>query len=120
MMRRSRLEREVISRRADSERIAYVQRMHRGRAATRIGLKLDGDHVALGFARCATQRILPRQTWLEVYIDVRTGRICGQRATVSRSELERADIDRFLSNVRDADGKRHRRTGRFLKPLTIV
>lgn len=106
---RVRLQREVVARLADVDRLSDRDgAVHRRGAAAGVGLPFHRDPIAARVVRAVAQRILPNGTRSQMHIDVRAWRERRQRFARRADEIERLDVDRFVA-CRDDLRLQHRR-----------
>ncbi|MNO86806.1 hypothetical protein D3C76_782180 [compost metagenome] len=93
----TRYQRKVIARRADPNRLAFLQlRMHCHRATARFRVAQHADDVAMLFAGVIAQRILTHQPGADFHIDMGT---CAEprQVTIEGFQFQRDDIQRLCT-----------------------
>ena len=112
------LQREVVARRADLERLAdpqLVVDVARAAAARRIAL--DADRVGRGIALGIDERILPDDAVREMHVDMGAGLVVGQRLAVHLHEFVEIGVARRVADRRQPHVDQSVRRLRVLPPL---
>ena len=97
------LQREVVARRADPERLAdaqFVVNVTRAAPARRIAL--DADRVGRGIALGIDQRILPDHAVRQMHVDMGARLVVGQRLAVHLHEFVEVGVARRVADRRQA------------------
>lgn len=97
-------QREVVLRGADRQHVPRLHALvHRLRAAARIRVLEDCDHVAVALRRIVAERVLAGDAFTELDVDVRSGGERRHALSVDGDELEAADVDRLQRLGGDPD-----------------